>query len=607
MSRCIIQQKAQQNIIALTNSPCVDGPLVEKLNISELKEVTIDTYSKNEMISREERLSMPEFPAQKKKKILNDKLNSCENAFQITKLLETLEEEQTSNEKDFKPFWNESAKEKLILLPSIPRIGLPDLEANSLSSSVISSIPQSFMWKEKRTEKMKPKTYLKTYLPSSHTLQPNTMEAESMERRATRKIRIYPSDDLKKHLEYYFGATRYVYNNAIEFINKRSKEHYEAKQKGEKSKLGLSKSTVRDQSVIKNADINEDSSDEWLLNVQYLTRIDASDEALKNFSTAIKNISKGNIKHFDMKYRSKKKPKQTCYLSHKALNLREKYFFGNLHHKGLAKRIEKGKKDMSFKVKRKGKKEYNKYFALNNPHDLKLCVDNDHYYLHVSIDNPSPILSANNMKEVVSLDPGVRTFQTGYSPSNRYYKIGDGFTEDLHKKYLNKMDRLQSELAENPNKKLQSILNSLRTKVRNRVDDLHKQTAAFLLKRYNTIIVGDFNDKGNAVRRKKRQIGRKTVRGINLLGHCRFRDYLSYRASLVNDRQVIVMNEAFTSKTCGACGFIHKELGASKIYNCPKCSYKADRDIHGARNILLKGISAKSTGQGLPACKSLTK
>ena len=457
--------------------------------------------------------------------------------------------------------------------------------------------------------------YQEIYSQLSLTSPPNTTEVGSTTT-VTRKIRIYPSEDLKKHLEYYFGATRYVYNKAIDFINKRSKEHYEAKklikeqlanaQKNSEEydklkadekdlKLGINNSRVRSESVTTNKDIKAGSSEEWLLNVQYLSRTDAADEALKNFRTAMDRVKVGAITHFDLKFRSKKKPKQTCYICHRALKLEQRILFADHHHNNKESRIKAGKKDMTFKVKRKGKRDYEKY-KVSSAHDLKLSVDNDHYYLHVIMDVPAPVKSCDKMKDVVSLDPGGNTFQNGYSPDNRYYRIGDRFVDSLHKKYLNKIDKLQSELSKTPNKKLQSILNSLRTKVRNKVDDLHKQTASYLLKRYRVVVVGDLNLNGRCVRKENRNIPKKVARALNVLAHGKFRDYLKYRASLTSGRIVIIQNEAYTSKTCGACGHIHKDLGTSKVFRCPNCPYVADRDVHGARNILLKSLTKNRNG-----------
>ena len=51
-----------------------------------------------------------------------------------------------------------------------------------------------------------------------------------------------------------------------------------------------------------------------------------------------------------------------------------------------------------------------------------------------------------------------------------------------------------------------------------------------------------------------------------------------------------IVNESYTSVTCGKCGEINKNLGKSKNFKCSQCSLEVDRDINGARNILLKNI-----------------
>ena len=587
MNKCIVRREVQQDITTLTNLHCVDGQQQERSNTNAQKEDITDIYLNRETNNLTvEKLSMQESQVQSNNKTLIDKYDLCADDFLNIKLLEILEEELTSSEKDYKPFWNGSVEEKSILLPSIPKIDCQDLELSSLNSYVTSSIPQSFMLNENSNHQLKQKNYHKTYLPLSLTSPQNITEAESMLTKTTRKIRIYPSKDLKKHLDYYFGAAGYVYNKAIEYINKRSKEYYKAKEKGERIKMDVGKARVREESVTKNCNITKGSNEEWLLNVQYLSRIDAADEALRAFKAALSNRKNGNIKGFSMKFRSKKRNRKTCYISNKAINLHSKILFSSYHKKN-------DKKDMSFKTKRKGTKDYDSYLSQNNSHDLKLSLDNNHYYLYVLMDKPSEAEEAIEVNDVISSDPGVRTAHTCYSTHGKHYKIGDGFMSSLRKKYLNRMDEIQSKLSKKPNKKLQSTLNSLRTKVRNAVDDLHKQTAAFFLKNYKVILVGDFNDKGSAMRMHSRGIPKRVVREIQTLSHCRFRDYLQYRASLYNNRKVYIVDEAYTSKTCGNCGWIHQSLGANKVYHCEECGNQVDRDLNAARNILLKHLTKK--------------
>jgi len=578
---------------------CEDGQKAENSNMKSPQEDITAFCSKRPNEQNDEKLSTPGSPAQNKRKTSTDKSNTWKEDLIAMKLYEILEEERTLNERDYSHFWNQSVAKKSKQLQSIPKIGLHDLEENSLNLSVVSSIPQSSMWRETKKSLIKQKSFQKIYSQSSLILPQNTTAVESMT--VTRKVRIYPSEDLKAHLEYYFGATRYVYNRAIKEINSLSKIYYETRKplleeletldkKDERYgkikaelkaiKTNINTSAIRTKAVTTNAKIVKDSDEEWLLNVQYLTRIDASDEALKNYKTAVTNIKRGNIKHFDLKFKSKKNPKQTAYISYKALDIKNQVLFPS---------IQKENKNMSFKVKRKGKKDYENYKNFK-ARDMKISVDNNHYYLHLVIDKPSPIKNMQTLKKVVALDPGGNTFQNGYSPENRYYKFGEKFVDTIRKKYLNKMDKLQSKLSKKPDKKLQSALNSLRTKVKNKVDDIHKQTAAYLFHRYETIVVGDLNLGGSAIRKKNRNIPKTVARALNVLAHGKFREYLKYRASTVRNRQVIVQNEAWTSKTCGCCGQIHKDLGSAKIFKCPSCDYVADRDLNGARNILLRSI-----------------
>ena len=55
----------------------------------------------------------------------------------------------------------------------------------------------------------------------------------------------------------------------------------------------------------------------------------------------------------------------------------------------------------------------------------------------------------------------------------------------------------------------------------------------------------------------------------------------------------------YRSKTCGFCGYIHKKLGGSKVFSCPQCKTKLDRDINGARNILLRYLTKKGSDAGV--------
>ena len=56
-----------------------------------------------------------------------------------------------------------------------------------------------------------------------------------------------------------------------------------------------------------------------------------------------------------------------------------------------------------------------------------------------------------------------------------------------------------------------------------------------------------------------------------------------------NGEVAVLVNEAYTSKGCSNCGTL-KVIGRSEVYNCNRCGYQCDRDIHSAKNMLMKGL-----------------
>ena len=128
----------------------------------------------------------------------------------------------------------------------------------------------------------------------------------------------------------------------------------------------------------------------------------------------------------------------------------------------------------------------------------------------------------------------------------------------------------------------------LRDKAKNLINDLHWKTCNYLCNTFQTIFLPEFKVSEMVEKTPKRVISKKTVRNLLQLSHCEFRNRLTYYAK-TKHRQVILVNEAYTTKTCGNCGCI-KEVGAAKVFSCD-CGYTMDRDFHGARNIVIRCLS----------------
>jgi len=233
-------------------------------------------------------------------------------------------------------------------------------------------------------------------------------------------------------------------------------------------------------------------------------------------------------------------------------------------------------------------------------------------------DNQAPPRST-----VVALDPGLRTFQTTYSPDGRTLEFGrDSKVNPTGKK--NKkgnggisrimrlcihLDKLQSKWSQPDvrHRKRYTMKRAgarIRKKIQDLVLDIHHKTAKFLCENYQVVLVPLFETKNMVCRLKERlgkRNGSKTARMMMTWSHYRFRQILLSKAKEYPWCQVLVVNEAYTSKTCGQCGFIHQKLGSDKVFKCPRCKVEMDRDVNGARNILLRFLSTDTRSSGFRA------
>ena len=130
----------------------------------------------------------------------------------------------------------------------------------------------------------------------------------------------------------------------------------------------------------------------------------------------------------------------------------------------------------------------------------------------------------------------------------------------------------------------------MRTKIKNIVNDLHWKVAHFLCKNFETIILPRFEVKGMTY--KTKNINSETTRKMLTLSHYKFKERLIHKAKMWN-RRLLIVSEAFTSKTCGHCGTINEKLGSNKTFKCNNCDLIVDRDINGARNVIIRTCGNK--------------
>ena len=599
----MLKQKKQPIITESQFKLYEDGLIMGKSNLLEQTEITEDFLL--EMKKKLKKSFMQECLHKNRNLIYKTKLNISKKDTQNMNLSPTLARELISKEKGYKEFWTDSSTElsKKLWLP--PKTDLLDSDLIYSNISLSKSVLNSRLLIPKKV-KMMNQNYPKTCYQSLQFSQPDIMDEEDII--VTRKIRIYPSKKQKLFFNKCFGTTRFIYNKVVEFINQK---YYEKKEeinklknngcikfiknnqcckslsdnhsyfcnKHKKSKINydfkLNLPYLRKQVLVNDKDLPTDML--WLKEIPYDTRQLVIKDFIGAYKAAITNLKKGNHEYFSMKYKSRKNPSQIFHIDKRAIK-------PNLF---LFKKRKIGRLRTRKRMKKWIEKNINGII-----HDCKIIrYKPNQYYLLLSKNQKNISIKASCKS--VSLDPGIRTFQTFYSPDGVAGKLGKNIFKKHLYKYAKKIDILDTIKSKCKKRKTKMNISKkqflLRTKIKNVITDYHWKIAHFLCTNFETIIIPDFKVKKMTLKRK-RNITNNITRKMLTLSHYGFKKKLEHKCKIYK-RRLIVTSEAYTSKTCGVCGNVDKNLGSKKILQCHKCNIEIDRDYNGARNILLRVCS----------------
>ena len=268
-----------------------------------------------------------------------------------------------------------------------------------------------------------------------------------------------------------------------------------------------------------------------------------------------------------MKFRSRKLPTQSCFIASTAI---------------------RHKTDNTIGVYSRIAGIFEAAETLPQQHrDSRLVWEYGVWFLAVTFSEQAQT-PAENQGRACSLDPGVRTFQTFFSPDS-YGKIGDQAQQRIVRLmlHLDKLLSRRSTADKRAKRRLTLATGRLRRKIKNLVDELHWKTIRFLLNSFDVVIIPPFSA-GQMSGRVGRKIRNKSVRAMLGLAHSKFRARLQAKAA-TEQKSVIVQNEAYTSKTCSWSGEIIQNLGGRKrVHGSDGVSM--DRDVNGARGIFLRAL-----------------
>lgn len=215
-----------------------------------------------------------------------------------------------------------------------------------------------------------------------------------------------------------------------------------------------------------------------------------------------------------------------------------------------------------------------KSFTLKGSVGYKLEDNLGSFYICVSLETKDKAHTTTGKS--VGIDFGLKTFLT----------LSDNTSYNSPLIYLKSLKELQSKQRKlslkkkgsNNRKKAKLELAKFHIKLANQRKDYFFKLSNELAKKYDNIFIEDLNLKAMA-----KIWGRK----INDLA---FNEFINILATKTN---VIKINKFYpSSKTCSCCGYIKEDLSLKdRIFDCPNCKAKLDRDYNASLNIYRVGAS----------------
>ena len=572
-------------------------------------------------------------------KIWKDKLNTSETDSLTIKLSQTLDLVSTLKEKDLMPFWTSQSKEisKKLWLPTKIDSVVSVLNS-SKESSTNTPMGKSWFSINKKLPLKKNLQETSFQLSQFFLLDSTDLEVTNLNRKSknpakplkqykTLKVRLFPTDDQKETLKLMISQQRWYYNALISIMNKRfSKEQlYLESRKVDNPKEYESNSwsainireilrqyeyhetieTIEGKEVVikdfkfKKEELsfpvprNIQTGEKWWDSVHNRIPRGAVSKYASSLNSGITNLREGNIRSHKMKFKTKKETIHSLHFDDSnfpsiCTKIKSMYWF----------RVPRNQHQRRYE--KTGTRKMRSCLSLSNiisqagKNGLEVIYDQieEKYFIHYPVNvNWYPTQDIRNERQdtdvkdtIISLDPGVRKFLVGYDPKGTSIFFG----EDVQKKMISLL--LDIDDSKNDDDKKKQVIHRKWTRIQNLINEMHWKCISYLVNNYETIMYPDYCVSGML---KKNKIGKMTKRLMTMYSSFKFKERLKYQCKKYG-RHLIIVDESYTSRTCGQCGNIHHNLNGNKVFTCPRCKISMDRDASGSRNILLKNLRIKS-------------
>jgi putative transposase len=516
--------------------------------------------------------SMPESRQQSKRKICSVNANISYPNILKENLSKKLEEDSTTNGKKCLPYWNGSCQEMSNLLWSHTKIGSQDLASICSNGSAPNTLVKS--WFSTKLNYLPNEKWLKTSCQSSIVSQPDCMDSESIHLKS-QKIRIYPEKSLHLIWKQWLAASRYCFNQAVAY----------QRQHGFISKYDLRK-------VILKNDLPD-----WIKESPYHLKVNAIYDSHAAFKASrksgIKQQEAGRFRSIrdriqSIKFRVEDFKKGTWLPSvTKELNFQASEPIPTIN--------------VEYQQKQKGGTYKTCIRKQSWNAETQLVYDKKRWFAVFPTEFKP---QTSNSQSLIALDPGVRSFLTGFDGKS-FIDIGNKDITRIYR-FAQHIDKLISSKItfkgrrnKHKRQRLQKKIESLFIRIRNLIDEVHKKVAKWLTTEYRVIFLPTFESSQMVAKsgKKKRKLNSKTVRQMLNWAHYRFKQTLKFHA-LKRGATVIDVTEEYTSKTCTKCGRVHQNLGGSKHFKCPHCGHSMPRDWNSALGIFLKALRDAASVDG---------
>ena len=371
-----------------------------------------------------------------------------------------------------------------------------------------------------------------------------------------KKVRIIPTPEQENLLRRFAGAARWTYNKYL-YINQLMYDAYKEIGGERYSAAKFRKELTQLKKTEEYAWLNDISSN-------------VIKQAVRDADNALSRFIKG--KTGVPKFKSRKHPRQSFYVNYESLKRTDHGFQGEKL--GILRTSE---------PLPKVKTHYS---------DPRITCDGKFWYLSVGYSVKSK--QEELADQVIGIDLGIKELAV-LSTGKIYPNINKTKRVRMLEKRLKRAQRRLSRKDKTGNNYLRQV-KIIRLLYKHlydiRQNYLHQTTTEIVKTKPSVIVMEDLNVQGLM---KNRHL----ARAIAEQKWYEFRRQISYKCELYGIQLILADRFYPSSKTCSGCGYYKRDLKLNdRVYICPECGLKIDRDLNAAINLAKLPVA---TGEVKPA------